>query len=54
MLTLADGDDPGVCDEPGETMRIVEQAFTGCGWQAVLRGPGIPATWTVCCAEMGT
>jgi hypothetical protein len=31
--TLVDGNDPGVYEEPGEIMWIVEQALAECGWQ---------------------
>ena len=38
LRTLVDGDDPGVYEEPGEIMWIVEQALASCGWQAASQG----------------
>jgi hypothetical protein len=38
LRTLADGNDPGVYEEPGAIMWIVEQALAECGWQAASQG----------------
>lgn len=54
LRAIVDGDDPGVYEEPGEIMRIVEQALADSGWQTSLRGSGRPAMWTAWCTEMDT
>jgi hypothetical protein len=38
LQTLVDGDDPGVYEEPGQIMWIVEQALAESGWQAASQG----------------
>lgn len=38
LRTLVDGDDPGVYEEPGEIMWIVEQALAACGWRGASQG----------------
>jgi len=38
LRTLADFDDPGVYEEPGEIMWIVEQALAAYEWQAASQG----------------
>jgi hypothetical protein len=38
LQTLVDGDDPGVYEQPGAIMWIVEQTLADCGWQAASHG----------------